>query len=228
MPDFIQEFIDIKNFDASLVINPDSVSVQPHTSRVFGTYITSSVNFKMLTNKPYRAKTFSPLYNEDLLRFEINNEPFILYTTADYPLFSFDARIDFKNGETIDYDRAVCQETEVDEEEMTDSEIFSIYDIFYVLMNNDDFLTALSNLGYDGPFTLPTANLSMTAADLLNLVSRIEWKFRMRLDNSVFYSQALDARDLFIAGGSSTELIANLYQIPGLQDWIGGVIAISP
>lgn len=228
MSDFIQEFIDIINFDASHVINPDSVVIRPHSSKIFETYITSKINFKMLTNKLYCGKAHSPLANKDLLRIHINNEPTILYTTNNYPLFSFDTRINFKNGETIDYYKSVCQETGVDEEGITDSTVFSSYDIFYILMNNGEFLTALFNLGYDGPFILPTGNLSMDEDELLNSVSRMEWKFRTRLDNKSFYTHVFDWIDLYISGNSTVELIANLSQIIGLLDWISEMITISP
>jgi len=224
MTDFIQDFIDIKNFDASLVINPDSVHIKPHSSRVFETYITSSIDIKMLTNMKYFTKAFSPLTNKDLLKVEINDIPTILYSTNNYPLFSFDTRINFKNGETIDYSKAVCQETGIDEEEITDSDIFSMYDIFYILMNNGEFLTTLSNLGYDGPFDLDTDYLSMPSSDLLNLVSRIEWKFRIRLNNNSFYTHVFDYIDLYVSGDKTVELVAGLYQIPSLSTWIDAVI----
>jgi len=228
MPDFIQTFIDIINYDASLVINPDSVIIQPHSTKVFGTFLTSKVSFKMLTNRRYYTKSYSLLTSPDLLRIRINDEPIIIYAVDDYPLFSFDTRINFKNGETIDYYKAVCQETLVDEEDITTSDIFSYYDIFYILMNNSEFLAALSNLGYDGPFILPTAHLGMPPSDLLNLVSKIEWKFRIRLNNKSFYTQVFDWIDLYVSGNSTVDLISNQSQVPGLQDWISEITEISP
>jgi len=218
--DLIQQFIDIKNFDPALIINPDSIYTKPMSNQISYNYVKVKLNFKTLRGPHYFISSTSTDKSDNFEDFivVINGTKMPFHLTENYPLFSFDTEIVFKNAEIIDYSIGLCKKTGIETNNLTPSDNFSIHDIRFIILKDPVFVSSLNDLGFFPVIDNDYSCLSMPAIELLDMVASKQWKLRVRSTNKSNYMSVFDRVDHWTTGMGISSLDAD--DIYGLNDWV--------
>jgi hypothetical protein len=157
-------------------------------------------------------------FEDFIVRINGTNMP--MHIAENYPLFSFDTEITFKNAEIIDYSKAVCQKTEIDIDTLTSSVNFTIHDIRFIILKDPVFISSLNTLGFYPIVEDDYPCLSLPGVELLNMVARKEWKLRTRVTNMSNYMSIFDAVEHWTTGNKETYLSSHTDNIYGFSDWV--------
>lgn len=178
----ITYFIDAKNTDPRLIINPDSLR---STDRVTFAFEYNAIwHFRTLDGMKYNCRTYN--YNKSKkVYLWVNSTNYKLDPVEDYPLFTFDARIILDNKDILDYSYIYYQHESTDQET--------------ILINNQVSSNPFSSdlyyaFSYDGAMKgyLDTYGFNVGDVPIFSdSFKQIQWKFRSRIDKEDFMSIAL-------------------------------------
>ena len=186
----IDTFINAKNTDPRLIINPDSV--MPKSRITFHNYNNSLMTFQTLDGRQRECRVFDPNANNGVALL-VNNTRYQLEKAENIPLFTFDSRIVTQDKQVYLYHYIALPDYNRYEEKITKEngeDTDYPFDTFYCVFNIDDLLrTKLNRFGFN-----ISEGFDCSSVDNLKM---FEWKFRSKTDMSNYMSIAYYERTIY-------------------------------
>jgi hypothetical protein len=236
----IDEFIEVRGYDAGWIINPDSIYIKDRTRINYNFFWSAPIQFQMLSGEDYECKT--PNYHgaSKIILF-INDTNYLLEPPNDHGLFTFDAHLILSNNELIEYKFISYPYQSVSLVGLTLSPTFGLsyytdssgvnnkddngkYSIYHAFSLNSDLSDILETAGFATYFS---RNQELFDSSVIsNNIKSIEWKLRSRVNSTEFYaassyratqaisSPRFDDRSLYAGKVSSAS------DLGGMTDWI--------
>lgn len=178
----ITSFINAKNTDPRLIINPDSMKARDMVTFAFE--YNAIWEFRTLDGKKRNCRTYN--YNDSTkVYLWINDTNYKIDPVEDYPLFTFDSRIILDNKGIFDYSYIYYEHEDIDSESMTlngnpANNPFSC-DLYYAFSYDGVMKSYLDTYGF---------NVG-SAPSFTDSFKTIQWKFRSRIKKEDYMSIAL-------------------------------------
>jgi len=166
MTTYLTAFTEIKDFDPSIVVNPDSLDIR--SAIYYSNHHLDHLWFRGIDGRLYKGRS-AGFYGDSNIRTSINNVYRVLTMPDSDPIFTFDARFTLKSGTIIDY-HYIYDKNNNDEDESLGSA-----DIYERLKALPELLNALTDLGFDPD----TSNID---SGYNSDVYKKEWKLRTKLN----------------------------------------------
>lgn len=179
MAKHILDFINLKNFNTKLVINPDCF--KQVNSATYKDYRTSYVDFQMLDGRVYNVVGWSPNVLPEQVRLKINRDTIIQYYPDQFSLFSFDVRLVTVRRTTIDYYFYYDEQTNETGQFLSQNNEYSIDGSnldFYSLLSSDKSIS--DGFNKVGVYTNFDYNYQNLPAEYKNKIINIQWKLRIK------------------------------------------------
>jgi len=176
-------FINSKDVNPGLIINPDSVNLKNIIT--YHSYYNSKVYFKTLSGKETHCRVNNQNSSKKI-KLLINDNIYVLYPVIDTSLFSFDSRIVLQGRYVYDYIYKYDPYNEIESEEIVkinDGPDIDLDDIYCFLKCGGFLQTGLSLAGFNLGDTIECGRCS----EIISL----QFKFRSRIDKNTYYSFSL-------------------------------------
>ena len=191
-------FINIKEANPSLIINPDSVDITPHVTYTYN-FIAKLVEFETMDGREWSQQYVKGYNHNTKARLKINGMYHMVYEPPKRQIFSFDIRFKLNTIEIVDY-YFLFDPVSGTIEEKVDGTALDLAQIKSHLSSLSELNEMFSELGFNTGWASPASSIE-------SLIQDIQWKFRTRLADKRYYGRAYFST--FFFDQSSSENIDN-------------------
>ncbi len=183
----IIQFINLKDFDPCLGINPDAFQVKQTVT--YANHKISNVNLSMMDGRLFYSIAYRPNIN-DTIRMTINDTTMQYNLPDQFSLFSFDVRIITLDRQRIDYYFYYDQKNNISIQNMTPSSKFSITDpeklsLYILLSARQQIANLFKKVGVKVDYTNIIDNLPQQYINQsVNVQAKLRIKYK-KTDHSI-------------------------------------------